>query len=324
MTDLNDVYDVEYSIEEECDSVFYERDTKDDTSKVLKITQSLSLTLKNLKLLRKNGLLSRWNYFRILFNKKEEESHLLGALSLLMLVGTSLGLLWLLLNVSAEKSTLLPFLSIATTLGGGIFTSLFLSVYSRTIFKNNLPEKFRKKFSYISIPESNKDLYELVQKTEEYKLNHSEEEALFNLAQKYPHEANEQINKLMKLKDKVPVDEKDSDTALDVFDDTDKMLDELFAMRDSEESKQVLKDVETILKAASHRKKIEELGVSMEELAEVSDFLKNAKAEKPTDSTSVSQTSRISEIVENMNTAGEALVGGTDAEHGNSKTTVVV
>lgn len=323
MTDLNDVYDVEYFIEEECDSVFYERDTKDDTSKVLKITQSLSLTFKNLKLLRKNGLLSRWNYLRILFNKKEEESYLFGALPLFMVFGTFLGLLWLIFNVNAEKSVLLPFLSIATTIGSAIFTLFFLGVHSRTILKNNLPEKFRKKFSYISIPESNKDLYELVQKTEEYELNSSEKEALFNLAQKCPYEANERINKLMKLKDKVPVGEKDSDTALDIFDDADKMLDELFAMRDSKESKQVLKDVETILKAASHRKKVEELGVSMEELAEVSDFLKNAKAEKPTDPASVSQTSGISEIVENMNNAGEVLVGGVNVEHSKSNTTVV-
>jgi len=320
MTILNNDYDVEYALEECPESVFYDKGNARSiphASKMLKITQSLSFTIKNLKLLRKNGFLSRWSYLRILFNKKEEEKPYLSLL-LIFATFTTSTVVYLLLSLITGVLALLLLFSIFAGLGILAFGLFFMHEWSKVLFKNKLPEQFKEKVSYISIPKNKKDLYELVKNIKELELNHSEKEALFNVAEKYPYEANEQINKLMKLKEKIPtISDNDKDT-LSIFDDTEKMIEELFAIRDSDENKKVINQVESILKTATERKKLEKIGVSVEELAEVSEFLEKMK----TKSTSDFQNSGVSEVIANINAADKEFVNEAAARKNTSKVRV--
>lgn len=283
MADSSDSYDVEYSIEENFNRIFHHSKTHKipGLSRTLKIARSFSLTTKNLKLLRKNGHLSRWDYFRMLFNKKLESFPFFsGITSILLSTAAVFFIAYLLIGLIEGAISALLFFPVLFSVGLVGFGMLkYFNEYANSILQRKLPQQFKRKTHQIIASFDNQSLYGLIENIKEYELTHSERRELFNIAEKYPDEANEQIDKLMKLKESIPVENTENDSALNIFSDTDKMLDELFDIRDSYDSKKLLEATESLLKSAVERKKIEKLGVSVEELSEVSEYLEKMKEE---------------------------------------------
>lgn len=297
MANLTNDYDKEYSIKSAPSDVFYKKDNDKVVNKpslILKITRKTALTVKSLKWLRKNGFLNNWSYFRILFNKKVESSRLLIALYMTI---TALSCFTGLVGIfsGAYIGTLILLSFTAALL-------VYFANYSDTLLKNKLPKELKEQTHQIIIDQDNELLYGLTKSINQYKFTHVETQKLFNIIEEYPCEVNEKIHKLVQLKEKLPTDTKDTNNNdYSIFQDTDKLLDELFELRDSQKNKAILNKVESIFKSSVDRQKLEKLGVSVEELSEVSEFLEKMKRTNSSSSISVVASQQDIDVLEAMN-----------------------
>lgn len=276
-----DECDVEYSVSTDLpDSQFYERGNSKSNNtwslivsrRVLLSWKTLRALRKHLRALRKHGQTSRWKYYKAIaqfFNFG---------------IGAGIGVLITIVLTTLSTVALLvtgTYPLIAALVALAIFwygMGITLGVFGKNrpqlseLLKEVLPENAYSRRK-IELPWKEQEIYELAKTLSKADSNEDTKKALFDLLSEYPTEANERINELFKMKEEVPENTAESEMVLS---EIDGMLDKLFDMRDTPESAKIAEQVKQVLRKQVNSEKMSKIGVSVEKLAEISEFLDNS------------------------------------------------
>ena len=302
-----DECDIEYSVETDLsNSVFYERDkNRPNVSWGLIVSRKLVASLKTLRALWKYGVISRkekiWLTISspMLCHTVAAVSFVCAFMALLLMIATM---------------TIWPGQLSLAFMGIGLFTVPVGSVGRKILkkVKDRLDEQFNiEGAGRIELDWSEQDLYEIAKSLsnshdgDDVKLK----KMLFELVVPYPADANERINELYKTKEAVPAEAEGSEVVLS---DVDKLLEKLFRMRDSSENLQIISQAKKLLREAIRREKTEQMGVSVEKLSEIADFVNKAEHDgripKPVKTQS---NEKVSVVVNEMNNVSNEPEGET-------------
>lgn len=269
-------YDVTYSVERLYNSRFYKRgEVASSVNDSLKVTRTFLPSWKNFRLWRKRGLLSRWDAVRLFAVKGLANN------SVLPFFAPFLSIIF-----SGAITYMLTFWFIGsfqtTFLVSGVVAAFFVvSVLPIFIFLNKRTDKamidkipeFKKTSRKITFPyRGNGSLSKLVAEKAYDLLDDSEKASLFNLMEWYSEDVNDQLNKAMDAKDNAKNSVNDV-PAKNIFRDFDILIDRLFDLRDTDQNEEVLCQMKKILEQAVIRSKRAELGDSLQNLSEISEFL---------------------------------------------------
>ena len=273
-----DEYDATYSVERLYDSRFYKRgEATPSTNDSLKVTRTFLPSWKNFRLWRKRGLLSRWDAVRFFAVKSLADSSG-SVLSFFapLLFSVFSGAITYMLSFSFIGSFQTTFLvsALVAILSAVLLIPIFIFLDERTdkAMMDKIPE-FKKTSRKITFPYmSNRSLSKLVMEKAYDLLNDSEKASLFSLMEWYSEDVNDQLNKAMDAKDNAK-NSVNGVPAEKVFRDFDILIDKLFDLRDVDQNEEVLGQMKKILEQAVIRSKRAELGDSLQNLSEISEFL---------------------------------------------------
>lgn len=270
-------YDVEYELDYEFHDDFYVKDgltIRNTLARELRVVRKLSLTRKTLKWLRGKGHLSWWDMFKLSYGHLPESAKIFVFVTFFLSAPISLA------GGAFSLSTLGNLFSPAFLIPGVItlITGILLAFdFSSYLLMENKLSNLYKETRSILVPRAHANTFEQLEGAKNKRLNDTDKKKLFDAMYEYPHEVNTQINKLMEMKKKLPENLSKHHSEYSVFKDADKMLDELFALRDSAEVSRTMDEVSKILASVDERENLEKLGVSVKELAEASEFLASVK-----------------------------------------------
>lgn len=254
------------------DSVFYEKGkNKSNNTWGLRVIRKITRTSKNIRVLFQHRLISRWEMFRAISS--------LGNSPLIMCVASvgglfgSLGLYFL----------PIPIMLATSLLSFALFVFAAALEGSKSKFLAELFDRANKKLAHsnerrIELPWKEQELYEFAKALSEKDSQEDVKKQLFDVLSKYPTETNEKINELFKMKEAVP---KNIEEGQIVLSDVDEMIDKLFDIRDTSSSGADAQ-VRQIMHDAIKKEKMENMGISVEKLSEIADFVNNLEAENKT------------------------------------------
>lgn len=295
-----DECDIEYSVDIDLsDSEFYERGKElSNNSWGLKVARKIVMSSKTFRALRKHGLLSL-----------KEKIWLVGSSPILcatVILSSMCALVASCLVITPMTVwtglLLLAFLGISITavIVGSAGDKIVKNIEDRVNERLNINNAGR-----IELDWSEQDLYGIARSLsnshdgDDVKLK----KMLFELVVPYPADANERINELYKTKEDVPEKAEGSEVVLS---DVDGLLEKLFRMRDSSENLQIISQVKHVLWEAIRREKTEQMGVSVEKLSEIADFVNKAEQEKRIPEPVLTKNSReVAAVVSEMNNVDE-------------------
>lgn len=275
-------YDVEYELDREFHNDFYVKDgliIRNTLARELKVVRKLSLTRKTLKWLRGKGHLSWWDMFKLSYGHLPESAKIFVFVTFFLSAPISLA------GGAFSLSTLGNLFSPAFLIPGVItlITGILLAFdFSSYLLMENKLSNLYKETRSVLVPRAHANTFEQLGGVKNKRLNDTDKKKLFDAMYEYPHEVNTQINKLMEMKKQLPENLSKHHSEYSVFKDADKMLEELFALRDSAEVSRTMDEVSKILASVDERENLEKLGVSVKELAEASEFLASVKKESDT------------------------------------------
>lgn len=273
-------YDVKYDFEKLYGSRFYKRgEAIPSANDSLKVTRTFLPSWKNFRLWRKQGLLSRWDVVRFFVVKNSTNNSVLSFFAPLFFSVFS-GAITYMLTFSFIGSFQDTFLvsGLVSLLSVVLLLPIFVFLDKRTDkeMPSKLP-KFRETSRKITFPYmSNRSLSKLVVDKAYNLLDDSEKASLFGVMEWYSEDVNDQLNKAIEAKDNAE-SSVSGDSAKEVFRDFDTLIDRLFDLRDTDQNKEVLSQMEKILERAVIRSKNAELGDSLHQLSEISEFLNNTE-----------------------------------------------
>ena len=296
-----DECDIEYSVETDLsNSVFYERDkNRPNVSWGLKVARKLVMSSKTLRALWKHGLISRKEKIWLTISSPM----LCYTVAAVSFVCAFIAFLLMFVTITAW----IGLMSLAL-MGIGLLAVPVYSIGDRILkkIKDRLNEQFNiEGAGRIELDWSEQDLYEIAKSLSN---SHDEDDVklkkmLFELVVPYPADANERINELYKTKESVPKKAEGSEVVLS---DVDGLLEKLFRMRDSSENLQIISQVKHVLREAIRREKTEQMGVSVEKLSEIADFVNKAEQEKRIPEPVLTKNSReVAAVVSEMNNVDE-------------------
>lgn len=307
-------YDVEYELDYEFHNDFYIKDDSsiyNTTARELKVVRKLSPTRKTLKWLRGKGYLSWWD-FKLSAGHLPEGCTLLAFIAFLASVPISVVGGIFALNVLGNPFTPAFLIPGVITLITGILLAFDFSNY--LLMENKLSNLYKETRS-ILVPRAHVNTFEQIEGIKNKRLNDTDKKKLFDAMYEYPHEVNTQINKLMEMKKQLPENLSKHHSEYSVFKDADKMLHELFALRDSAEVSRTIDEVSKILASVDERENLEKLGVSVKELAEASEFLASVKKESDTSHKNKSENNAShSSIVDSLNNSFDSDDNSFDSD----------
>ena len=275
-------YDVKYKLDYEFHNDFYIKDgliIRNTLARELKVVRKLSLTRKTLKCLRGKGHLSWWDMFKLSASRLPDSAMFFVFITFLVSFSISFA------GGAFTLSTLGNLFTPAFLVSGGItlITGILLAFdFSNHLLMENKLSNLYKETRSILVPRAYANTFEQLEGVKNKRLNGTDKKKLFDAMYEYPHEVNTQINKLMEMKKQLPENLSKHHSEYSVFKDADKMLEELFALRDSAEVSRTMDEVSKILASVDERESLEKLGVSVKELAEASEFLASVKKESDT------------------------------------------
>lgn len=270
-------YDVEYELDREFHNDFYVKDgliIRNTLARELKVVRKLSLTRKTLKWLRGKGHLSWWDMLNLSVSRLPDSAMFFVFITFLVSFSISFA------GGAFTLSTLGNLFTPAFLVSGGItlITGILLAFdFSNHLLMENKLSNLYKETRSILVPRAYANTFEQLEGVKNKRLNGTDKKKLFDAMYEYPHEVNTQINKLMEMKKQLPENLSKHRSEYSVFKDADKMLEELFALRDSAEVSRAMDEVSKILASVDERESLEKLGVSVKELAEASEFLASVK-----------------------------------------------
>lgn len=310
MSSINE-YDATYSVERLYDSRFCKRgEAIPSANGSLKVTRTFLPSWKNFRLWRKRGLLSRWDAVRFFAVKSLSDS----SGSVLSFFAPFLsaifsGAITYMLTFSFIGSFQDAFLvsGLVALLSVVLVLPIFIFLNKRTnkAMMDKIPE-FKETSRKITFPyRGNGSLSKLVIEQAYDLLDDSEKASLFSLMEWYSEDVNDQLNKAMDAKDNAE-NSVNGVPAKKVFRDFDALIDQLFKLRDTDQNKEVLSQMEKILERAVIRSKNAELGDSLKHLSEVSEFLNEVDVRDAEIKGSVSNEFSAVDVSELLNEQGDA------------------
>lgn len=269
-------YDVEYELDYEFHDDFYVKDgliIRNTLARELRVVRKLSLTRKTVKWLRGKGVLSWWDMFKLSAGRLPDATPFV---FIAFLPSVPISVAGGIFALSDLDNLFTPVFWIpgVITLITGILLAFDLS---RHLLMENKLSNLYKETRSILVPRTHLNTFEQIEDVKNKRLNKTDKKKLFDAMYEYPHEVNTQINKLMEMKKQLPENLSKHHSEYSVFKDADKMLHELFALRDSAEVSRTMDEVSKILASVDERENLEKLGVSVKELAEASEFLASVK-----------------------------------------------
>ena len=293
-----DECDVEYAMRTNLpDSRFYERGSKKTNNTwSLIVSRRIVPSLKTFRALRKHGLISRWKHYKAIaqfFNFSIGAG--IGVLTTIVL--TTLSTVALLLTgtyplIVALIALIILWYGMSITLGVSGKNQPPLSELLKEVLPDNTYNRRK-----IELPWKEQEIYELAKTLSKADSNEDMKKTLFDLLSEYPKEANERINELFKMKEEVPENTAESEMVLS---EIDGMLDKLFDMRDAPENAKIAEQVKQVFWTQVNRKKMSKIGVSVEKLAEIADFV-NKSAKDDSASKPGKNEPEVSEMVNELN-----------------------
>lgn len=275
-----DEYDATYSVERLYDSRFYKRgEVAPSVNDSLKVTRTFLPSWKNFRLWRKRGLLSRWDAVRFFAVKNLAYNSVLSFFApplFSVLSGAAVYMLLFSFLDSFQTTFLVSGLVAILSTVLLIPIVIFLDTRTDKAMMDKIPE-FKKTSRKITFPyRGNGSLSKLVAEKAYDLLDDSEKASLFSLMEWYSEDVNDQLNKAIEAKDNAE-SSVNGVPAEKVFRDFDTLIDRLFDLRDTDQNKEVLSQMEKILERAVIRSKNAELGDSLHQLSEISEFLNIAE-----------------------------------------------
>lgn len=292
-----DECDIEYSVNYSAwDSNFYERGTgQKKKTWSLHVARKLVSSSKTFRILRKYGVISR----------RERLWAFITSPVFSLITCITLAIITLIL---------FAFLIVTLQTWAAFGSLFFAAITILSIAIADEDEKFLKKIAdridkdfnknsrrRVEIDESEKEVYDFVKTLSSSKDEDATKlkKTLFELVMQYPAEVNEQINELYKMKDEIPEDAEGSQV---VIADVDRMIEKLFHMRDTSENLQIYSQVIHVLNEAIRKEKTEQMGISVERLSEIADFLNKAEQENKIPELALTKNSgEVSALVSEMN-----------------------
>lgn len=267
--------DIEYSVETDLsDDKFYERGKERSTNSWgLKVARKIVMSSKTLRALRKHGFISR-----------KEKIWLVSSSPVLCCTLAITSFVCALISFIIMTATMTVWSSLLSLAFVGVGTAAVIVGSTQGIIlkkiKDRVDEQLNtKSASRIELHWGELDLYEIAKSLSK---SHDGDavklkKTLFELLSEYPAEVNERINELYKTKKSIPEEVEGREMVLS---DVDKLLEKLFRMRDSSENLQIVNQVRHVLRESARRKKMEQMGISVEKLSQIADFLNKAEQEK--------------------------------------------
>lgn len=268
--------DIEYSVETDLslsDDKFYERGKERSTNSWgLKVARKIVMSSKTLHALRKHGLISLKEKIWLISSSPVlcctlAIASFAGALISFFIMAVTMTLWSCLLSLAFVG------IGIAAAIVGSTEGKILKKIEDRVDEQLNIKSASRIEFHWCE-----QDLYVIAKNLSKsydgdaVKLK----KTLFELLSEYPTDVNERINELHKMKKSIPEEIEGREMVLS---DVDKLLEKLFRMRDSSENLQIISLVKYVLKESKRREKMEQMGVSVEKLSEIADFVSKAEQE---------------------------------------------
>ena len=289
--------DVEYSVETDLsDDKFYERGKERSTNSWgLKVARKIVMSSKTLRALRKHGFISRKEKIWLVSSSP--------VLCCTLVIASFVCALIAFVIMTATMTVWSSLLSLAFV-GVGIAAVIVGSTEGIILkkIKDRVDEQLNtKSASRIELHWGELDLYEIAKSLSK---SHDGDavklkKTLFELLSEYPADVNERINELYKTKKSIPEEVEGREMLLS---DVDKLLEKLFRMRDTSENLQIINQAKHVLRESVRREKMEQMGVSVEKLSEIADFVSKAEEEKMVPEPALTKNSReVSALVNEMN-----------------------
>ena len=290
-----DECDVEYSVGTEIlDKNFYERG-KDSPSNTwgLIVSRRLVASFRNVRILRKHGLISRKDMFQI-FIRSPKVAVPVALITMLAAIAS--------LPLMAVVSLWLFCVPLALGGAAGILAQISGTQQN---FMKELIDKINKEFTKdntgrVDFIWDDHDLYEFASSLSGSN-GRDTKKKLFELVSKYPNEVIARINELHTMKEEIP---KSAETSQIVLADMERTLKKLFDMRDTPETDHILSQVRKVLNDRIHRENMKDMGVSVEKMSKILDFVNKEEA-KGKETQAIKSTADVSSVVDELNSVSD-------------------